>query len=237
VIDIQRYFSQLSVPHIGLAGQQKIAAARVLVIGAGGLGCPVLSYLAAMGTGTIGVMDDAIVEIKNLHRQVLYDEADVGKLKVQVAQEKVRAQNSEIAFNSIPEKLSAENARQFIADYDIVVDCCDNAETRYTLDQYSGQLGKPFVYGAVRKMEGQVSVFNYLNGPSYKHLFPNKEIAAEELDCATAGIVGFVTGIIGCLQVNEVMKIILEDNSVLSGEVLTMNLQTLHFRKLKLKRY
>lgn len=237
MISSARYFSQLVVPGIGLEGQTKIANAKVLVIGAGGLGCPVLSYLAAMGIGHIGIVENDIVELKNLHRQVLYSEADIGKLKVQVALEKLQAQNSEIKITLHPERLSQKNALQIIAGYDIIVDCCDNVATRYVVDGYTRELGKPFVYGAVRQMEGQVSVFNYRDGPAYRQLFSDEKMAAAELDCAAAGIIGYVTGLVGCLQVNEVLKIILEDEHVLSGQLLTINLRNLQFRKFKIKRY
>jgi adenylyltransferase/sulfurtransferase len=237
VISHARYFSQLIVPGIGPQGQNKIAAAKVLVIGAGGLGCPVLSYLAAMGIGHIGIVENDIVEMKNLHRQVLYSEADIGKLKVEVALEKLQAQNSEIKITTHPERLTKKNGRQIIAGYDIIVDCSDNVATRYIVDGYTKETGKPFVYGAVRQMEGQVSVFNYNDGPSYRHLFPDEKMAAAELDCAAAGIIGYVTGLVGCLQVNEVLKIILGDAHVLAGEVLTIDLRNLKFRKFKIKRY
>lgn len=232
-----RYLSQMVIPGIGIDGQQKIAACKVLVIGAGGLGCPVLSYLTSMGIGIIGIVDDDIVEEKNLHRQVLYDEADIGKLKALSAKEKLAQQNSTTRFTAYTERLNEKNAEAIIADYDIIVDCCDNVATRYIVDQVTKTLHKPFVYGAVRHMEGQVSVFNYNSGPSFRQLFPDETIFAGELDCAAAGIIGFVTGIVGCLQVNEVLKIILQDDSVLSGEVLTVDLQTLLFRKFKISSY
>lgn len=237
MISHARYFSQLIVPVIGPQGQNKISAAKVLVIGAGGLGCPVLSYLAAMGIGHIGIAENDFVEMKNLHRQILYCEADIGKLKVEVAFKKLQDQNSEIKITTHPQKLTGKNARQIIEGYDIVVDCCDNVETRYIVDRHTKELGKPFVYGAVRQMEGQLSVFNYNDGPCYRHLFPDEKMAAAELDCAAAGIIGYVTGLVGCLQVNEVLKIILGDAHVLTGEVLTIDLRNLQFRKFKIMRY
>lgn len=238
MINKVRYFSQLIIPGIGAEGQSKIAATSVLVVGAGGLGCPVLSYLSAMGIGKIGIIDADTVEMKNLHRQVLYNEADIGKLKVQVAQQKLQAQNSEIKITIYPERLTEINAGKIIAGYSLVIDCCDNVETRYIIDRHTKMLDKPFVYGAVRQMEGQVSVFNYQNGPSYHHLFPDDQIATDEMDCAAAGIVGYVTGIVGCLQVNEVLKIILGNHEgLLSGEILTIDLQNLYFRKFKIKNF
>jgi adenylyltransferase/sulfurtransferase len=233
-----RYLSQILIPGIGPDGQAKIAAAKVLVIGAGGLGCPVLTCLAAMGIGYIGMVDGDIVELKNLHRQPLYSEADIGKSKVQVALQKLQAQNSEISITAYPTWFTKKNAAILIDAYDIVVDCCDNAQTRYIIDQHTKAPGKPFVYGAVRQMEGQLSVFNYKNGPSYRHLFSDEAASAAEPDCANAGIIGFVTGMIGNLQVNEVVKIILgDDENILSGTVLTIDMQGLQFRKFRIKNY
>lgn len=232
-----RYLSQITIPEIGYGGQQKIAAAKVLIIGAGGLGCPVLSYLTGMGTGTIGIVDNDVVEIQNLHRQVLYTEADIGQLKAVTAKEKLKGLNSNITINVYAERLSKENAHEIIRAYDLVIDCCDNAETRYLVNDITRALNKPFVYGAVRQWEGQLSVFNYKDGPSYRHLFSNEVASAEEKDCASAGITGHVTGIIGSLQVNEALKIILDGDNVLSGQVLIINLYNLEFRKFKIKKY
>lgn len=233
-----RYLSQMLIPGIGSSGQAKIAASKVLVIGAGGLGCPVLTCLAAMGTGNIGIVDGDMVEMKNLHRQPLYCEDDIGKPKVKVAREKLLAQNSEINITAYAEWFTQKNAALLISAYDIVVDCCDNAQTRYLIDQHTKSVNKPFVYGAVRQMEGQVSVFNYKNGSAYRHLFPDESVAEAELDCASAGIIGHVTGMIGSLQVNEVVKIILEDDEhVLSGNVLNIDMRGLQFRKFKIKNY
>jgi adenylyltransferase/sulfurtransferase len=226
------------IPAIGAEGQAKIAVAKVLVIGAGGLGCPVLSTLAAMGIGHIGIADDDRVELKNLHRQTLFGEADIGRSKSQVALEKLQAQNRGIIITAYPERFTEKNAAHLISAYDIIIDCCDNAATRYIINDHTKAAGKPFVYGAVRQLEGQLSVFNYKNGASYRNLFPDEAAAAAEQDCATAGIIGYVTGIIGNLQVNEVVKIILnDDENILSGEVLTIDMQGLIFRKFKIKRY
>jgi adenylyltransferase/sulfurtransferase len=234
----ERYLSQMLIPGIGSSGQAKIAASKVLVVGAGGLGCPVLTCLAAMGTGNIGIVDGDKVEMKNLHRQPLYCEVDIGKLKVDVARARLVAQNSEINITAYPLWFSQQNAALLISAYDIIVDCCDNAQTRYFIDQHTKAVNKPFVYGAVRQMEGQVSVFNYKNGPAYRHLFPHAAATESELDCASAGIIGQVTGLVGSLQVNEVVKIILEDDEhVLSGDVLTIDMVGLQFRKFRIKTY
>jgi sulfur-carrier protein adenylyltransferase/sulfurtransferase len=232
-----RYLSQMTIPEIGHSGQQKIGTAKVLVIGAGGLGCPVLSYLTGLGTGTIGIVDNDVVEIQNLHRQVLYTEADIGQLKAATAAKKLKALNSNITINIYAERLTKENALQIIGAYDLVIDCCDNAQTRYLVNDTTRSLNKPFVYGAVRHWEGQLSVFNYKNGPSYRHLFSSETASAEEENCASAGISGHVTGVVGSLQVNEALKIILGDDNVLSGQVLIINLYNLEFKKLTIKKY
>lgn len=220
---------------ISREGQQRMAAAKVLVIGAGGLGCPVLSYLAGAGIGTIGIVDPDTVELKNLHRQVLYHEADLQQPKAIAARKKLSAQNSSIVIHAYPECLTESNAGSLISRFDIVVDCCDNIETRYLIDTVTRQQQKPFVYGAVRQWEGQISVFNYRQGPSFSDLFPEPAVFANELDCATAGIMGHVAGITGCIQANETIKIILQEEPVLSGKVMAFDLSILNFRTFNFK--
>lgn len=234
-MDLSRYFSQMAIPEIGVKGQQLIAAAKVLVIGAGGLGCPVLSYLAGAGIGTIGVIDDDRVEAKNLHRQVLYAEADISQLKAVAAKKKLTELNSTIVVHAYPERLTPDNAGILIPAYDIVVDCCDNIRTRYIAGEATRQYNKPFVYGAVRHLQGQMSVFNYQEGPSFTDLFPDKTIFDNEQDCAAAGITGCTAGLVGCLQASEVLKIVTGMATILSGEVLTIDLAAMHFRKLKIR--
>lgn len=235
--DVQRYTSQMLMPEVGADGQQKIAAAKVLVVGAGGLGCPVLSYMAAMGIGTIGIADDDVVQLQNLHRQVLYTENDIGKPKVLVAKERLQQQNSTVFIQSHQQRITIENAAELIFAYDIVIDCCDNTNTRYVIDDATAAQGKPFIYGAVKQSEGQLAVFNYKNGPSYRHLFDETEQRIPEDDCASAGIMGYVTGIIGCMQVNEAVKIITGAADVLSGVILTADFQKTLFRKFTIKQH
>lgn len=232
--DMRRYIHQIIIPEVGIEGQRKIAKSKILVVGAGALGCPVLQYLAGLGVGQIGVVDNDTVSKENLHRQVLYYEDEVGKSKAAVAKEKLARLNSDIVINAVTERLDAENAGRIIAHYDIIIDCSDNIETRYCIDQASKLFNKPFVYGGVRRYEGQVSVFNYKDGPSFFSIFPDKKLFEQELDCASAGIVGYVAGVIGCLQVNEALKIILGMEPCLSGFMLTADLQTMVMRKLKL---
>ena len=233
--DALRYLSQMVIPGIGETGQQKISEAKVLVVGAGGLGCPVLTYLVAMGVGTVGIIDDDTVQIQNLHRQVLYSTGDIGKLKVAVAAEKLLLQNPQILITPYADRVSADNAVTIISNYDIVIDCCDNTITRYLIDTATRQLNKPFVYGAVLQYEGQLSVFNYKKGPAYSHLFPPDSQNIGQPDCSIAGIMGFVTGAIGCMQVNEVLKLILQSPDILSGYLMTFNFLTGINRKLKIK--
>jgi sulfur-carrier protein adenylyltransferase/sulfurtransferase len=231
----QRYFSQIVMPQIGTLGQQKIQAARVLVIGAGGLGCPVLSYLAGLGVGHIGIMDNDTVSLQNLHRQVLYTEADIGLLKAVIAGERLSQQNSTATTQIYTYLLDAANAADTIKEYDVVIDCCDNVATRYIIDDCCKKLQIPFVYGAVKHMEGQVSVFNYKGGRCYRDLYADENAAAFEDDCSVAGIAGFVTGTIGSLQVSEAMKIIVENENILSGVVLSIDLEQQVFRKFKIR--
>jgi adenylyltransferase/sulfurtransferase len=224
------------IPQVGAEGQVALLNAKVLVVGAGGLGCPNLYYLASSGVGTIGIIDSDFVEIKNLHRQILFDETDIGNLKVDVAKKKLNQINSQATIQIFPERFQKENAEIIARDFDVIVDCSDNVPTRYLIDEISQRLKTPFVYGAVRRFEGQLSVFNYKTGPSFIDLFPDQKVFDSELDCAAAGIFGHVTGLIGCLQSNEVMKIILGIDSILTGEVLTVDLQNLEFRKFKIKK-
>lgn len=233
-MNMQRYFSQMTIPNIGIQGQQKISEAKILVVGAGGLGCPVLSQLTAMGIATIGIIDDDVVQLQNLHRQTLYNEADMGKPKVLVAAEKLTQQNSTVNIITYQERLTALNADTIIAHYDIVIDCCDNVATRYCIDDSCHTLNKPFVYGAVRQYQGQLAVFNYKTGPRYRHLFADPQQGLLEQDCATAGIMGFVTGIVGSMQVNEALKIILQSPDILSGYVMVMDFEKYVFRKFKI---
>ncbi|MGY3090617.1 molybdopterin/thiamine biosynthesis adenylyltransferase/rhodanese-related sulfurtransferase [Hymenobacter sp. UYAg731] len=233
--ETNRYSRHLLLPEIGPAGQQKLKAARVLVVGCGGLGCPVLQYLAAAGVGTLGLLDFDTVDDSNLQRQVLYAPADVGRPKAVVAAEKLRAQNPFIALQTHQVVLSAANALALFAEYDLVVDCSDNFATRYLVNDACVVLGKALVFGAIFKFEGQVSVFNYQNGPTYRCLHPVPPAPGEAPNCAEIGVLGVLPGLIGTMQANEALKIILEIGEVLSGrlllvDALSMRFQTIRFR-------
>jgi sulfur-carrier protein adenylyltransferase/sulfurtransferase len=233
-VNSHRYLSQLNVPEVGKEGQEKFLASKVLVIGAGGLGCPALQYLAGMGIGVIGILDDDLVQLSNLHRQVLYNEEDVGKVKVHVAADKIKLINSDIEIRAISARASLENISSLISDYHIVVDCTDNLQSRMIIDEACHSLGIPLVFGAVRQFEGQVSVFNYHNQSRYSDFYKESQ-NLEVISCAQDGIMGHTAGLIGCLMTNEVVKIILGLDNVLSGMLLSINLLSGQMRKFKLQ--
>ena len=233
--ETNRYSRHLLLPEIGAVGQQKLKVVRVLVVGCGGLGCPVLQYLAAAGVGTLGLLDFDAVDDSNLQRQVLYATADVGRPKAVVAAEKLRAQNPFIKLQPHQVVLSAANALALFVEYDLVVDCSDNFATRYLVNDGCVVLGKPLVFGAIFKFEGQVSVFNYQNGPTYRCLHPVPPAPGDAPNCAEIGVLGVLPGLIGTMQANEALKIILGIGEVLSGrlllvDALSMRFQTIRFR-------
>lgn len=215
-----RYHRQSILPGFGENGQNALAKARVLVVGAGGLGVPVLTYLNAMGVGTLGIVDADLVSQSNLHRQVLYKEAMVGKPKVEMAKAQLLEQNSETVIHTYNSYLEISNAIEIIQNYDVVVDATDNFPTRYLINDSCVILKKPFVYGALHGFEGQVSVFNYKNGPTYRCLFPNMPKADEVPNCNEHGVLGILPGIIGNFQALEVVKIVADLEGVLSGVLL-----------------
>lgn len=227
--EIKRYARQLILPEIGEAGQLKLKQAKVLVIGAGGLGCPVLQYLAASGAGTLGVVDPDQVEESNLPRQILFSAEDTGRPKAEVAREKLCEQNPFIHVNSYNIYLDAQNALQTISSYDIVVDGSDNFATRYLVNDACVILNKPLVFGSIFKYEGQVSVFNYKGGPTYRCLYPESPLEGEVPNCAEIGVMSALPGICGTLMANEVVKIITGLGEVCSGKLLSFNTLNLQF--------
>ena len=218
--DISKYQRQTSLRSFGTDKQQKLLQSKVLIIGLGGLGVPVAQYLNAMGIGTLGLMDGDTIAIHNLHRQVLYAEKDIGKRKVDVAAQKLKAQNYDTHIVAIPSFLKIENALKIIKGYDVVVDATDNFETRYLINDACVILSRPFVYGALHDFEGQVSVFNYQDGPTYRCLFPNMPKPEEIPNCDAHGVLGILPGIIGSLQALEVVKVLTKIGEVLSGKLL-----------------
>jgi len=230
-----RYKRQLQLPGFGSEAQQKLLAAKVLVVGAGGLGVPVLQYLTGMGVGTIGIVDDDVVSLENLHRQVLYTNDDIGLPKVRVAAAKLRAQNPEISIRAFEEQLRPDKALRLVADYDVVVDATDNFAARYLINDACVIENRPFVYGAVHQYEGHVSVFNYQDGPTYRCLHPSPPLSSEIPDCNMAGVLGVVPGLIGCRQALEVVKIITGIGKNLSGFLLVTDFLNDEQRRVKLK--
>lgn len=219
-IERKRYARQIIMPEMGLAGQEKLRAGKVAVIGAGGLGCPVLQYLVAAGVGEIGIIDDDTVDLTNLHRQILYSADDVGKNKAITAVEKLSALNPFVNLTAYPDRLGPENAADLLHRYDVIIDGSDNFDTRYLVNDFCVELNKPFVFGSILRFEGQVSVFNYHGGPTYRCLFPDAE---EGDNCAEAGVMGILPGIIGTYMANEAIKIIAGIGEPLSGKLLVIN--------------
>ena len=204
--EINRYSRQLMVTDIGAEGQIKIKRAKVLVVGAGGLGCPVLQYLAASGVGTLGIIDFDVVEIHNLHRQILFTAADIGKPKAPTAAEKLRLMNPHVNCLVFNERLQQSNAVEIINQFDIVVDGSDNFLTRYLVNDICVQLNKPLVFGSILNFEGQVAVFNYEGSKNLRDIFPDPPENVP--NCSENGVMGFVTGVIGAMLCDQTIKLI-----------------------------
>lgn len=237
----QRYQKHLNLPEIGTAGQLRLKNARVLVVGAGGLGCPVLLYLTAAGVGTIGVIDPDVIDLSNLQRQVLYTTDEVGNPKAKIAVSHLKRLNPDLAFDTYTTALDLSNARSIIEQYDMVVDCTDNFKVRYLVNDVCVMLGKPFVYGAIHRFEGQVAVLNSelangRRGPTYRCLFPEFPNDIEIPNCSITGVLGVLPGVIGTLQANEVIKLITGIGQPLNEHLLMMDLLTMTQQKIKTKR-
>ncbi len=228
-----RYQRQVILPQLGIAGQQKLTDAKVLVVGAGGLGCPALLYLAAAGVGTLGIIDHDRVSVSNLHRQVLYNEADIGQWKAETAQQRLLAQNPELTCVAHNERLHTGNVIDLLQPYDLVIDGTDNFDTRYLLNDACVLAGKPLVYGAIARFEGQVAVFN-LHLPdggrsaNYRDLFPEPPPPGSVPNCAEAGVIGVLPGIIGTLQATEAIKMITGIGTPLANALHTYNVLDNH---------
>lgn len=234
--EYKQYNRHLILDEIGYDGQQKLKAAKVLVIGAGGLGCPVLQYLSAAGIGSIGIIDHDVIDQTNLQRQVIYTHEDIGKYKAEIAVKRLSALNPYISFTTYTEKLSSQNAISVFKEYDIIIDGSDNFPTRYLANDAAILTNKPLVYGSIFKFEGQVAVFNYKNGPTYRCLFPNPPLPDEVPNCSDIGVLGVLPGIIGSLQANEVIKMICGLGEVLAGKILTFNALTLQQHIIKFEK-
>lgn len=234
MVDMRRHARHLVLPQVGLEGQKKLAEAKVFVVGAGGLGSPVLLYLAAAGIGTIGIIDDDRVDISNLQRQVLHRTEDVGRLKVESAKEQLLALDPNLTIVEHEERLNPENVIDLLTGWDIVVDGTDNIPTRYLIDDACHLLSIPWVYGSIHRFEGQVSFFSTKENRRYRDLFPEAPPASALQNCAEAGVFGVLPGVIGSIQATEVIKYIVGMESSLIGRLLlydaeSMTMQSLRF--------
>lgn len=222
-----RYSRHFVLPGFGMASQEKLKKAKVMVVGAGGLGSPVLYYLTAAGVGTLGVADPDAVSLSNLQRQILFTTEDIGLNKAAQAILRLRALNSSVSFHGIPSSIHSANALDLLATYDIVVDATDNFPARYLLNDACVLLGKPYVFGSVYRYEGQVSVFNYMDGPTYRDLHPVPPAPGLVPDCEQGGVLGVMPGIIGSIQANEVIKMITGLGEPLRGKLLLLDSLTM----------
>jgi adenylyltransferase/sulfurtransferase len=228
--EIRRYSRQIMLDEIGIRGQEKLKKAKVLVIGAGGLGCPVLQYLAVAGVGRIAIAEFDMVNESNLQRQVLYGSDDVGKLKSIIATNRVEHLNNLIETERINLQIDASNSLRILSDFDIIVDATDNYPARYIINDSCVILDKPMVHGAIYKHEGQISVFNYKGGSTYRCFNPDKQnVDFRNPLPADVGLLGVLPGITGTLMANEVIKIITGSGNILSGKVLIFNIYDYSF--------
>lgn len=231
--EMVRYSRHLSLPQVGIEGQKKLKKSSVLVVGAGGLGSPTLLYLAAAGIGKIGIIDDDVVEMTNLQRQIIHGTENLGISKVSSAQKRLEELNPEISIIPFESRININNALDIINQFDIIVDGTDNFNTRYLINDACEILSKPWVFGSIHQFEGQVSVFNINHGLNYRDLFPEPPPLGLAPNCAEAGVFGVLPGIIGSIQSTEVIKIILEIGDILSGKLLVFNALNMSSRILK----
>jgi sulfur-carrier protein adenylyltransferase/sulfurtransferase len=235
--ELSRYSRQLNLREIGPEGQRRFKEARVLCIGAGGLGSPAALYLAAAGIGLLGIIDDDVADLSNLHRQILHGTSDVGRRKIESGRDRLRDINPNTSIQTYGERLRAENARHLIREYDIVIDGSDNLPTRYLASDVCVWEKKPNVYGSVHQFEGQASIFApHLSAPCYRCLFPEPPPPDAIPSCAEAGVLGVVPGLIGIIQALEAMKLILDTGTNLLGRLLHFDALTLRFREFNIRR-
>ena len=233
---INRYSRHLLLPEVGVEGQEKICNSKVLVIGTGGLGSPLALYLAAAGVGNLGLIDFDVVDLSNLQRQVAHGESTVGKLKVDSAKARIADLNSSINVTTYNTRLSSENVMEIFADYDIIVDGTDNFPTRYLASDACVLLKKPYIYGCILRFEGQASVFDSRVGPCYRCLYPEPPPPGLVPSCAEGGVIGILPGIVGLIQANEVVKLILGKGESLVGRLLLFDALAMKFREMKLRK-
>ncbi|HUN29011.1 MAG TPA: molybdopterin-synthase adenylyltransferase MoeB [Alphaproteobacteria bacterium] len=237
--ELRRYSRHLLIPEVGLAGQERLAAARVLVVGAGGLGSPVLQYLAAAGVGRIGVVDDDVVDVTNLQRQTIFATTDIGQRKAAVAAARALAINPSIAIDAIPLRFDSTNARELVRLYDVIVDCTDRFSTRYLINDACVLEGKPDVYASIFRFDGQVTIFNYAGartGPCYRCLYPDAPPPGTVPTCAEGGVLGVLAGLVGTWQANEVLKLLLRIGEPLAGRLLLIESLGARTREVRFER-
>jgi adenylyltransferase/sulfurtransferase len=232
----ERYRRHLNLPEFGLEGQQRLLQSSVLLIGAGGLGCPLAQYLAAAGVGRIGLVDFDVVDVSNLQRQVLYGTADVGRPKVEVARERIRALNPDVEVLTFRERLTSENALERLRDFDVVIDGTDNFPTRYLSNDACVLLGKPTVYGAILRFEGQASTFDARRGPCYRCLFPEPPPPGSVPSCAEGGVLGVLPGIIALVQATEAVKLLTGVGEPLIGRFLHYDALAMRFSEFRFEK-
>jgi adenylyltransferase/sulfurtransferase len=234
--EILRYSRHLIMPEVGMEGQLKLKAAKVLLIGTGGLGAPLGLYLAAAGVGRLGLVDFDTVDVTNLQRQIMFGSSDVGRPKSVAATERLASLNPDIQIQSYDTQLTSENALELLRDYDVIVDGTDNFPTRYLVNDVSVLLGKPNVYGSIFRFDGQVSVFGAPGGPCYRCVYPEPPPPGLVPSCAEGGVLGVLPGIVGCIQAMEVIKLILGVGDPLIGRLLLFDALGMKFRELKLRK-
>ncbi|MEM1128009.1 MAG: molybdopterin-synthase adenylyltransferase MoeB [Bacteroidota bacterium] len=232
----RRYSRHLTLPEVGIAGQQRLKQASVLVVGAGGLGAPLAVYLAAAGVGRLGLVDADVVELSNLQRQVLYGTEDVGRLKVEAACERLQHLNPHVQVDRHPVRLTRDNALDLVHAYDLVADGTDNFPTRYLVNDASVLTGTPNVYASIHQFEGQAAVFGAANGPCYRCLYPEPPAPGTVPSCAEGGVLGVLPGLLGTLQATEILKLLLGLGTPLVGRILRVDTRTMALRTLALDR-
>ena len=232
MVDMDRYARHISLPDVGIEGQRLINKSRILVIGAGGLGSPVLLYLAAAGVGEIGIIDDDLVDLSNLQRQIIHAESNIGTSKVESAKAQILSINSTIKITTWNARLSPDNAQEILAGWDIVIDGTDNIPTRYLVDDICKINQIPWIYGSIYRFEGQASVFNFEGGPCYRDLFPEPPPSNAIPSCAEGGVFGVLPGVIGSIQATEAIKIIINKGQSLSGKLLIYDAESMTFKSL-----
>ena len=234
--ELARYNRHIILPGVGTDGQRRLKRARVLVVGAGGLGSPVAMYLAAAGIGHLGIVDSDVVDRSNLQRQILHATSDIGRRKTESAAERVAGINPNVDVTCFDETLTSANALEIIADHDVVIDGTDNFPTRYLVNDACVILGKPNVYGSIIRFEGQASVFGHGDGPCYRCLYREPPPPGLVPNCAEGGVFGVVPGIVGCIQATEAIKLCLELSDTLSGRLLLIDAMRMRFRTVEVQR-